>query len=332
MIKLMADSTCDLSDAILEQYDISIAPLTITIDGKDYKDRVDIQPDEFYSLLGSLEKLPTTAMPSPNEYLEIVYEAIEKGHNEILCINMSSGTSGSYQSACLARELFEDENPDSEVKFHIVDSKSMSHGSGYLLLQCALLREKGATFQELIDFCETYKTNIKHFLSVEDLDNLIKSGRLTNASAMIGKLLKVRPIMSMRQSKGAIVAKVRGSKKIYQHYIEEFKKRNDPELTDFVIMGYTSDRIKAETLKKKLLAETDFNGPVYIMQMGVSVGTHVGLGGLSFYFIETGDRHDGLIYNEMQQLMDKKDEMVQMLRKYKKDTMQYLEDEYNKRK
>lgn len=330
MIKLMADSTCDLSNEVLDQYNISLAPLTITIGEKDYKDRVDLQPDDFYNMLGSLDKLPTTAMPSPNEYLAIIEQAIEEGHDEILCINMSSGTSGSYQSAMLAREMFFEDHPDTTIRLEMVDSKCMSHGSGYLILKCAHLRDQGASFQEMLDFCETYKTNVKHLLSVEDLDNLIKSGRLTATSAMIGKMLKVRPIMSMRSSKGAIVGKVRGSKKVFSYYIEEFKKRNDPKLTDFLIIGYTSDRTKAENLLKKVENETDFKGQVFIMQMGVSVGTHVGLGGLSFYFIETGDRHDGLIYNEMQQLLDKKDEMLAMVTKYRKEAIQKLEDDYEK--
>ena len=314
MIKLMADSTCDLSDEILEKYDISIAPLTITFNGKDYKDRVDIQPDEFYGILPTLEKLPTTAMPSPTEYLKIIDDAIEQGHDEILCINMSSGTSGSYQSAVLAREMFYDDNPDTKVKLHMVDSTCMSHGSGYLLIKSAQLRERGASFEEIVQFNETFKANVKHLLSVDDLDNLIKSGRLTNVSAMIGKVLSIKPIMSMRQKKGAIVGRARGTKKVYGYYVDEFNKRNDPSLTEFVIIGYTSDISKAEAMKAKLLKETDFQGDVYLMQMGVSVGTHVGLGGLSMYFFETGERHDGLIYNELEILRERRREMFDLLR------------------
>lgn len=317
MIKIMADSTCDLSQEIIEKYDISIASLTIKIEDKVYKDRVDIQPDDFYKILGSLDVLPTTAMPSPTEYIKIFEEAVEKGYKEILCICMSSGTSGSYQSAVIGQEYFFDSNKDSSIKLHIVDSKCMSHGSGYLILKSALLREKGASFEELVDFNETYKMNVKHFLSVDDLDNLIKSGRLSNVSAMIGKILKVKPIMSMRNGKGVIVAKVRGSKKVFSHYIEEFKKRVDILITDFIIIGYTSDKTVAESLKLKIQNETEFKGDIYIMQMGVSVGTHVGLGGLSMYFIEKGDRHDGLIYNEMSALLDKKNEMLKMLKKYR---------------
>lgn len=318
MIKIIADSTCDLSDEILEKYKIGIAPLSIKIGENVYKDRVDIQPETFYKQLGALKELPSTAMPSPTEFINLYEQGVSEGASAILCITMSSGTSGSYQSAVIAKEYFEEKHP--KIPVYVVDSRCMSHGSGYLVLKSAQLREKGASFQELIDFNETYKTNIKHFLSVDDLDNLIKSGRLTNVSAFIGKVLKVKPIMSMRHGKGAIVAKVRGGKKVFSHYLEEYLKRVDIVLTDFIIVGYTSDRSKAEIMKTKLEQEAHFKGEIYIMQMGVSVGTHVGLGGLSLYFIEKGDRHDGLVFNEMAALKEKKDEMVKMIKRYREGT------------
>lgn len=307
MIKIMADSTCDLSQDILDTYDISIAPLVVNIDGKTYKDRVDITADQFYSFMETLETPPTTGMPSPSSYLEIMNKAVDNGQEEILCICMSSGTSGAYQSAVLAKDYFYEEHPGSTVKIHVVDSKSMSHGSGWLLLKSAKLRAQGATYHELIDFCETYKANVKHFLTVDDLNHLLRSGRLSSVSAFIGKMLKLKPIMSMKDGKGAIVAKERGRRKVLTHYVEEFKKRNDENLTDFVIIGYTTDQSYAENLKAKFLEETSFQGEVYIMQMGVAVGTHVGPGGLSMYFMETGDRKDSLLFNELEALKEKKD-------------------------
>ncbi len=303
MIKIIADSTCDLSQEIISKYNISLAPLTINIDGKTYKDRIDIEPDYFYSILEELDNYPTTAMPSPTEYLEIINKAVRDGYKEILCICMSSGTSGSYQSAVIAKEYFINDNPNTSVNIHVVDSKCMSHGSGWLILKSAIMRERGATFRELIDFNETYKTKVKHFLSVDDLDHLIKSGRLTNASALIGKVLGIKPIMSMRKGKGAIVAKERGLRKVLNHYIREFNRRNDEEITEFVIIGYTSDIKIAENLKNKIRKETDFDGEIYIMQMGVSVGTHVGLGAISMFFIEKGHKRDGLFINEVRELI-----------------------------
>jgi DegV family protein with EDD domain len=286
MIKIMADSTCDLSNEILELYDISLAPLTINIEGKIYKDRVDIVPDDFYGMMETLSEFPTTGMPSPAEYLEIMKAAVKDGYNEILCICMSSGTSGAYQSAELAKDYFYEESPNSPIKIHIIDSKCMSHGSGWLIIKSSMMRERGASFEELVKFNETYKTRVKHFLSVDDLDHLIKSGRLTNASAIIGKILMLKPIMTMKHGKGAIVAKERGLKRVLKHYVQEFIKRNDKEITEFIIIGYTSDIKVAENLKAKIQQETDFSGTIYIMQMGVSVGTHVGLGAISMFFVE----------------------------------------------
>lgn len=286
MIKIMADSTCDLSDEVLEMYNISLAPLTINIGEKIYKDRVDIQPDEFYGMMEALPEFPTTGMPSPAEYLKIIKQAVEDGNKEVLCICMSSGTSGAYQSAILAKDYFFEESPESKIKIHVVDSKCMSHGSGWLIMKSAMMREQGASFEEIVTFNENYKKKIKHFLSVDDLDHLIKSGRLTNASALIGKLLMLKPIMTMKNGKGAIVGKERGLKRVLKHYTQEFMKRNDQEMTDFIIVGYTSDIKVAENLKTKLQTDTDFSGDIHIMQMGVSVGTHVGLGAISMFFVE----------------------------------------------
>lgn len=314
MIKIMADSTCDLSQDIIDKYNIGVAPLNIIINSTTYRDKIDISSDEFFEILPNLEELPTTSMPSPEEYLKIIYSSIEDGYTEVLCICMSSGTSGSYQSAVLAKDIFFENNPDSSIKIHVVDSLSMSHGSGWLILKSAKLLELGHSFEELIEFNEMYKTRVKHFLCVDDLNNLIKSGRLTNASAFIGKLLRVKPIMSMKKGKGAIVAKERGRNRVLKFYVDEFVRRVEKEITDFIIIGYTSDMDIANILKEKIKAETNFKGDIYIMQMGVAVGTHVGLGGLSMFFVEREHLKDGLVKNEIRSIKNKKDQIIEKIK------------------
>lgn len=314
MIKLMADSTCDLSQEIIDKYNIGIAPLNIIIEGRSYRDKIDITSDEFYEKLAKLEKLPTTSMPSPEEYLKIIDKAIEEGYREILCICMSSGTSGSYQSAVIAKDMFFDRNPDTDIKLYIVDTLSMSHGSGWLIVKSAKLIEEGYSFERIVEFNETYKKRVKHLLCVDDLNNLIKSGRLSNASAFIGKLLRVKPIMTMKQGKGAIVAKERGRNRVLKYYIEEFNKRVDLDVTDFIIVGYTSVIEMAHDLVKKIQLETAFEDKIYIMQMGAAVGTHVGLGGLSMFFVEKRNMKDGFIHNELKNLLEKKDEIIEKIK------------------
>ena len=286
MIKIMADSTCDLSPEIVEQYNIGIAPLKINIGEESYRDKIGLSADKFFERLPGLKELPTTSMPSPEEYLASIDEAIEQGYTEFLCICMSSGTSGSYQSAVLAKELFYDLYPQSPIKIHIVDSLSMSHGSGWLILKSAQLLESGYSFEELIAFNESHKKQVKHFLCVEDLKNLIKSGRISNAGAFVGSLLRVKPIMSMKQGKGAIVAKVRGTNKALKYYVDEFVKRKHDGLTNFVIIGYSSSIDIAHQLKERIETQTDFKGIIHVMQMGAVVGTHVGLNGVSLFFMK----------------------------------------------
>ena len=316
MIKIIADSTCDLSQEILDKHDIQLASLKITIEGKEYRDRVDITPDEFYEQIENYSEPPTTGMPSPAEFTELMKKAVADGYSEILCICMSSGTSASFQSAELGRNYFHEIDEYKDVPVHVVDSRSMSHGSGWLIMKSARLRDQGATFQELIDFNESYKLNVKHFLSVDDLDHLIRSGRLSNASAFIGKILRLKPIMSMKDAKGAIVAKERGRKRVLEHYVNAFKKRVDEDVTDFILIGYTSDINYAKNLKGKIEKETDFKGEIFIMQMGVAVGTHVGLGGLSLFFIEKDRMKDNLMKNEWESIVEKKDRFLEKYRNH----------------
>jgi len=148
------------------------------------------------------------------------------------------------------------------------------------------LAKEGHSFEDIVTFVESHKTKVKHFLSVDDLSHLIRSGRISGASALIGKLLNIKPIMSMKQGKGAVVAKERGRNRVLKHYVDEFSKRNDSTNTTFLLIGYTTDRQVALDLQTKIQAETTFSGDIYIMQMGVAVATHVGPGGLSMFFME----------------------------------------------
>lgn len=300
----MSDSTCDLSEDIIEKYDIGIVPLSVIVDGESYKDRIDISPDEFYKLLEELEEQPTTSMPSPEEYIKLFKENIEKGYEKILCICMSSGTSGSYQSAIIAKDYYYRENGSSDVEIYVVDSCSMSLGSGWLIMKVAQLLEEGFTFQELVEFCEEYKKNVKHFLCVDDLDNLIKSGRLNNASAFLGKLLKIKPIMTMQDKRGIIVANERGRKRVLKYYVDEFNRRVDMEHSNFINIGYTDNIKLAEDLRDLIYAETDFGGKIYIMQKGAAVGTHVGSGGLSMFYMERGNIKDQTLRDKLKARRD----------------------------
>jgi fatty acid-binding protein DegV len=118
----------------------------------------------------------------------------------------------------------------------------------------------------------------------------------------------------MKKGKGAIVAKERGRNRVLKFYVDEFVRRIDKEITDFIIIGYTSDINIANVLQERIKEETDFSGNIHIMQMGVAVGTHVGLGGLSMFFIEKEHLKDGLVKNEIRHIKNKKDEIIEKIK------------------
>lgn len=313
MIRIIADSTCNLSSDIIEKYNVSIAPLTITIDGKTFIDYEEISPDDLYEQLPQLKKLPTTAAPGPGIFMDMFSKDTKAGIKDFIIIAMSSGTSASYQSAEVAKETFMNETTLEDIRIHVVDSTCMSHGSGYLIMKTGMMIEAGATFDEVVEFNETYKTRVKHYLSVGDLDNLLKSGRLGHTSAIIGKMLKIEPIMTMKKGRGAICGKVRGKKKVLRYYVEEFIKRVDKAMTDFIIIGYSSEISYAKELKSLLVKTTEYiENQMYIMQMGATVGTHVGLGGVSMFYIEKPKEHPySDLYEEMKsQVKHKIDEAL----------------------
>lgn len=306
MIKIIADSSCNLPDDILDKYDVTIIPLTITIKGKTYIDYEEIVPQQLFDMLPDLEELPTTAAPSPDAFMKEYACQVEAGIKDIIVITISSEASATYQSAVLAKDLFFSKMGREDIRIHVVDSLSMSHGSGYLIIKTGEMIKENKPFEEIIEFNEKYKTRVKHYLSVSDLNNLIKSGRLSHISAIIGKALNIAPILTIKKGKAAICSKVRGRKKIYRYYIDEFKKRVDKNMTNFVILGYTSDISYAESVKSLIHSETDFEGDIYIWQIGATTGTHVGLGCVSMFFIEKPKAHHySDIYNEVKEQVKK---------------------------
>lgn len=317
MIRIISDSSCNLPDEILKKYNVKIVPITIMIDGKTYDDYEEITPQQLFDMLPDLEKLPTTAAPSPDAFIEEYTNQVEAGIKDIIVITISSGASATHQSAVIAKDTFLNETDHDGIRIHVVDSLSMSHGSGYLIIKTGEMIKAGKSFEEIIEFNEKYKTRVKHYLSVSDLDNLIKSGRLSHVTAIIGKALNIAPILTIKKGKAAICGKVRGRKKIYRYYIDEFKKRVDTDMSDFVILGYTSDISYAQTLKSLITTETDFEGDIHIWQIGATTGTHVGLGCVSMFYIEKPKSHHySELYSEVKsQVKHKIDDALHHLKK-----------------
>lgn len=284
MIKIISDSACDLSDDVISNNDIGIVPITIVIDGKEYKDGVDIKSDEIYEILSDKSVSLTTAAPGPKEYLTMIKKSIEKGYKEILCVSISNNISVSYKSALIAKKIFFEENPKSPIKIYILDSFCVGQENGLLILKSIEIIQQGFDFEETINIIEKYKKRVRHLLCVNDLDVMAKSGRISNLNASVGKLLNIKPILTMIEGTGTLVGKERGMNKVINFYVKELEDNIDKENFNFIIVSYTSDIKLAEKLVEKIKSEISFSGKIYMMRMGAAVGVYVGLGSIAMYY------------------------------------------------
>ena len=193
MIKIMVDSSADCRE---EQnvYDI-LVPLTVRLDGKSYLDGVDLNADKFYSLLLQTEDFPQTSQPSPEDFAKHFRRAKENG-DEILYFSLSSALSGTYQSACIAKEMTEYDG------IYIIDSKAATYLIAILAKYARSLVEQGQAAARIAEECEALKSRIKVLAGLDTLEYLYRGGRLSRASAAVGQVAGIKPIVTINEEGG----------------------------------------------------------------------------------------------------------------------------------
>lgn len=281
---LVSDATLDLPIDLVEKFDIRVVPMMFNLDGKEYlhyPDERNMSNEEFYQALKD-GKVSSTSQINPMTYVEFMTPILEEGQ-DILYICFTSGLSGTYQSALLARDMLLEDFP--ERKIEVIDSLCASAGQGYFVYLLALEREKGLSFEELKDWAMAYRNRIAHWFTVDDLFHLQRGGRLSFAEAMLGSALKIKPIISVDE-KGALYTenKVRGNKKAVEYMIAKINDRLDTsQTTIFVAHGDAGER--AEEFKDKILEKTAVEN-VIITKIGPIIGSHTGPGMLAVLFLE----------------------------------------------
>ncbi len=190
-IRIVTDSTCDLTDAQITQYQISVIPLYIHMDGKSYRDRVDVSRKDFYDRLQGGNPLPTTASPGVETFIN-QYEALAaQGTTEILSIHISSKLSSMMDVASLAGKEFR------SVPVTLHDSRQVSLGMGFIVLAAAQAAAAGAEMKEILEIVNDITSRIHVFAALDTLEYLRRSGRMNFAMAGIGSLLSIKPLLKM---------------------------------------------------------------------------------------------------------------------------------------
>ena len=276
---IVTDSTADIPDELAERLGITVVPLKVMFGDEALLDGFDIKAPEFYRRLVASNKLPTTSQPSPVEFTA-AYQKILDQHPgaPIVSIHISTGMSGTFQSATLGHSMLEQ-----EADITLIDSLSASYGFGLMVVRAAEMAQAGSTPQEIEAEIERLKTARKLYFLVDTLEYLQKGGRIGKAAAVLGALLNIKPILSI-DKEGIIYAveKARGRKKALARVVELFKQDLGAAGRVDVAIGHTADPASADEILELLRRHFDVGEVVY-SHIGSVVGTHVGPGCNAIY-------------------------------------------------
>ncbi|HFI0600834.1 TPA: DegV family protein [Streptococcus suis] len=283
--KIVTDSTSDLPQEWLAENDVTVLGLTINLDGVTYE----TVGENRLTSADLLDKMATGGLPTTSQVnvgqFEEVFEAAAKEGKEVLYLAFSSALSGTYQSGIIARDMVLDNYPNAVIE--IVDTKAAAIGEGYLVMQAAQARAAGKTLAETKALIEELVPRLRTYLLVDDLNHLVRGGRLSKAAALIGGLVNIKPLLALNaEGKLDAIAKIRGRKKGVREML-------DRTLTDLdhstVMVAYTGDLAAAQDIQSTLL-ENDQVTDVILTELGPIIATHTGTGSLAILSISTEKR------------------------------------------
>lgn len=269
-LAIVTDSTAFLPTRIKNHPDLYVIPIPVILDGKIYNEGIDIEADEYYGLLKNSKDFPTTSQPAVGEVLALYEELKTKGYDTILSIHLSSGISG------FVNTLFAMKDDVKEMTIIPYDSKITSMPMGHMVESALDLNDKGYSLEAILVHIDRIRDNTYAYLIVDDLNNLVRGGRLTNGAALIGGLLKIKPILTFSEGKIILFEKIRSSKKAFARAEQIIGKRNEeikPPVKLYVI--HANNLEVAEEEKAKLQKQYP-QAEIEIGHFGPVIGSHLG--------------------------------------------------------
>lgn len=221
-IRIATDSTADIPKALCEELDIAVLPLTILAEGKEYRDGVDIGPEEFYEILDRAETLPVSSQVSSRLYMELFEQTWREGYTDLIQVTLNAKGSGTYQAAVLTRDLFFEEHPEAaeQLHIHIIDSRTYSMTYGLAVVEGAKALRAGAGLEEVLALIQDWLDHARPMFVPLDLKFVKRSGRVSAAAAFVGDALGLKPLITFEDGESKIFSKVRGEKKAIAALVE----------------------------------------------------------------------------------------------------------------
>ena len=277
-IKIVTDSTCDLNDEVIKKWGIIVVPLSISINGENYLDRVEISPKEFMEKMKVSPELPKSSQPPAGEFLKVYDELAADGY-EIISIHMTGGMSGTVRSAESAAQM-------TSAKVNVVDSRFISKALAFQVLEAAEMAADGKTAEEIVSRLDEIREQTRLFVVVDTLENLVKGGRIGKGRAMIGSLLNIKPIASLEGGEYTPVSKARSHSQVVKYLKNQFASDIAGKTIKGVGLVHAEGRGLAEKIKEAVFEVSGY-ADFSIEETTPIVSTHTGPGAIGFmYYFE----------------------------------------------
>jgi DegV family protein with EDD domain len=280
---IITDSTTDLTSEYATINDLVVVPLSFSIDGgnyKDYLDHRDLSSESFYEKIKS-GHIGKTTQVNPDEFYE-EFEKYAKQDIGILGIFFSSGLSGTFNSARIAREQILEKYPNAQIK--IIDSLCASLGEGLLVDHAVRAKNKGMTLEENMKYIERIKLNISHWFTVMDMDTLKRGGRISASAAFFAKTLHINPVLHV-SNEGKLVARMKkiGRKAALSALVDQLVETYDEASNDVIFISH-SFAADVEVIKNMITEKTGISN-FYENIIGPVIGSHTGIGTIAIFFV-----------------------------------------------
>lgn len=281
--KIITDSACDLSYAIINSLDVGYLGLSCDLEGKKIIEDAgqSFSYKEFYERLRN-GAIPKTSQVNPMSFSKEFEKWINKDY-DILYIGFSAALSGTCNSALIAKEDLLDKYPECNIT--IIDTKAATSGQGLLVYMAAKLKEEGKNIDEIVQYIEDSRKRLYHFFTVKDLKYLERGGRISATSAIFGRVLNINPILKVSEE-GTLefMEMVRGEKKVVKELVKNIEKNIDDVNIDSIFISHADNEEAVEYLCR--LIKEKFNVKnIIVNYMGLVIGSHTGEGAIGVYFL-----------------------------------------------
>ncbi|MHB9342585.1 DegV family protein [Fusobacterium polymorphum] len=270
-IAILTDSASDITPDMIEGLDVTVIPIRLKIGENNYKDGVNLSKKEFWHKLLTEKVVPKTAQPSPAEFRDYYEELFNKGYEKIISLHISSKMSGTQQVAKVAREMLK-----REKDIIIVDSKSVTFGQAYQVLEAAKMIKDGAKLEDILTRLYEIADKMKVYFAVSDLSYLEKGGRIGRASSVIGNLLKLRPVLKLEDGEVSLETKTFGERGAISYMEKIIKNEGKNSIYLYTAWGGTNQELQSTDILKKVadtMRKIEYKGR---FEIGATIGSHSG--------------------------------------------------------